>query len=346
MTETRRPTLRSVAEEAGVSFKTVSRVVNEESGVSPELTARVRAAVDKLGYRPDHRARNLRRSSTTTSTIGVLHNDVSNPFFSTILRGVEDVAAENNYLVLSASTDADQEREGRMIAAFMERRIDGLIIVPSSGALANLGPELDRGTPVVLLDLEIGDVELDLIRSDHERGATRAATHLIDHGHRRIAMLGDDERFFSARLRLVGYRNALAEAGIDHDPSLVHLGEHSAEQWRTIVLDVLAADNPPTAIFSAQNFVTEAVVRTLRELELQNRIAVVGYDDLALADLVEPGITVVPQQPELLGRTAAELLIGRVEGDTSPTARILIDNPVLARGSGEIRPPTWSGTGD
>ena len=176
---TRRPTMRDVADRAGVSFKTVSRVVNVEGGVSPDLVERVEAAVQALGYRPDGRARHLRQGGTTTGAIGFILVDVANPFFSSILRGIEEVARTHDTLVLAGSTDGAVAREDQLIEAFVSRRVDGLIIVPSGTGAGALQGELDRGTPVVFLDLEPSDSAVDLVRSDHRGGAELATRHLL-----------------------------------------------------------------------------------------------------------------------------------------------------------------------
>ena len=333
-----RPTMRDVARLAGTSLKTVSRVVNDEVGVSPELTARVEEAVATLGFRPDERARRLRQSTPKTSTIGFILVDVANPFFSAILRGIEDVAAARNVLVLSGSTDRSIDRERQLIEAFVDRRVDGFIVAASDPAIASLLPEMERGTPVVFVDLE-PDIEgaVDLVRSDHFGGGRTATAHLVDSGHRHIAFLGDDPRIFSARLRFDGYRAALADARIE--PGQTVAGSFTADEWRSITVDLMTSDDdPPTALFTAQNFATMGAVHALHGLELQHRIGLVGFDDIEMAEVLDPGVTVVPQRPDLLGRSSAELLFDRLDGDTRPAEHIVLAQPIIERGSGEIRP--------
>jgi LacI family transcriptional regulator len=333
----RRPTMRDVAERAGVSFKTVSRVVNDEAGVSPELVARVAEAIDELGYRPDDRARQLRQGGSTR-VIGFALVDVANPFFSSILRGIEEVARRHGYLVLSGSTDGDADREHQLIEAFLDRRVDGLLVVSSDPSGGPIFGEIARGTPVVFLDLEPEPTTFDLVRSDHEGGAVRATEHLIAHGHTDIAFLGDDPHIFSAGCRLRGYQRAMAAAGLTVRDDRAICGHYSVDRWYEIVLDLLRSDDPPTALFTAQNFVTIGGVQALHELGLYREIALVGFDEVEMAAAVEPGITVVPQHPLQLGRRAAELLFDRLGGLTGPAQRDVVASDLIARGSGEIPP--------
>jgi LacI family transcriptional regulator len=333
----RRPTLRDVAELAQVSFKTVSRVVNEEGGVSDELVSRVESAITELGYRPDDRARRLRQAGTQTGTIGFVLVDVANPFFSSILRGIEEVAVANGSLVLSGSTDGSDEREDQLIETFVARRVDGLIVVTHQLHDGPLQEEIRRGTPVVFLDLEPTNLSADLVRSDHRGGAVLATRHLIGHGHRRIMFLGDDPTIFSARLRLEGYKAAMKQAKLPVGPQVVIHGRHTVEEWRAIVSERLRAPDAPTAIFSAQNFITVGAVQAIHDCGLQRSVAQVGFDDIDLADVVDPGITVVPQQPRELGRRAAERLFDRIGGASGPLVRQVLPPSLIERGSGEIR---------
>lgn len=332
--------MRDVADHAGVSFKTVSRVINGEGRVSPELATRVSAAIAALGYRPDDRARRLRQGTTSTGAIGFILVDVANPFFSSILRGIEDVARERGYLVLAGSNDGLEERENQLVEAFIARRVDGLIVVPAGTGVGPLRTELERGTPIVFLDLEPDDADVDLVRSDHHGGAALATRHLLDHGHRDIAFFGDDPRVFSAGARLAGYVETMRAAGIDVPAHRIVTGTHPSETWRTVVADHLRQPHPPTAIFTAQNFITVGAVHALHDLGLHHRIAQVGFDDIELADLVEPGVTVVPQQPWELGRRAATRLfdlIGRDRtGDHLDHLHDVLASPIIPRGSGEI----------
>jgi LacI family transcriptional regulator len=333
-----RPTMRDVAEQAGVSFKTVSRVVNDEGGVSKALVERVEQAIAALGYRPDDRARHLRRSASRTGAIGFILVDVANPFFSSILRGIEEVARKHDYLVLAGSTDGLREREDQLVDAFVARRVDGLVVVPSGSGAGPLRAEIERGTPAVFLDLEPDGLTVDLVRSDHLGGAVLATQHLQAHRHRDILFIGDDATIFSAGLRVQGYREAMSMAGLEIlDRRIVH-GRHTSEVWRRIIRDLLSETDRPTAVFSAQNIITVGATQALHDLALHETIAHIGFDDIELADVVQPGISVVPQHPRDLGRRAAERLFARIEGLDEPPIQQVIGASVIERGSGEIPP--------
>lgn len=337
-TQPRRPTMRDVAERAGVSFKTVSRVVNREGRVSIDLVDRVERAIGVLGYRPDDRARRLRQGGSRTGAIGFVLVDVANPFFSSIFRGIEEVAREHVSLVLAGSSDGLQERENQLVEAFVARRVDGLIAAtPGSGA-GPLQTEIERGTPVVYIDLEPELLVVDLVRADHRGGALLATQHLQAHGHRDIAFFGDDHTVSSARLRRLGYREAMSRYWSEIDDARVVHGHHSSDVWRGIIRQYLSQPDPPTALFTAQNLITIGATQALHDLELHERIALVGFDDIELADAVRPGISVVPQDPLELGRRAAARLFARIDGLDGPPTRHVISNPVVARGSGEIPP--------
>jgi LacI family transcriptional regulator len=332
--------MRDVAAAAGVSVKTVSRVVNDEAAVRDVVAERVRGAIATLGYRPDHRAQLLRRRGTLSSTIGFVPLDVSNPFFSAIYRGLEDVAWAHGYVVVAGSSDGSIERGDAILKRLIGARVDGLIVVPAGEDHTLLAEEVGRGTPVVLLDLEVDDIAgVDLVRSDHRGGARLAVRHLIDHGHRDIAFLGDVISIFSARERYRGYVDAMraARLGRRRDWTIHGLDSAGATAAVRRLFD-RRVEATPSALFTAQNFVTMGAVHALRELGLHEVVALTAFDDVDMADVVEPGLTVVPQQPAELGRIAAELLLDRIGGDRRPAQRVILSNDLVVRGSGEIEP--------
>lgn len=325
-----------VAAEADVSLKTVSRVVNGEQHVSTETSDRVTRAIDALGYQVDDRARRLRRRDATTGTIGFVLDDVANDFFAAILRGLEDVAGPNGCLVLAGSTDGDAYRERALIDAFVSRRVDGLVVVTSDVDSPVLRTEIERGTPVVVVDLEPPRLTVDVVRSDHHAGARLGMAHLVAQGHRDIAFLGDELGIFSADERLRGYTDAMRHAGLEVRDDRVVRQRTGAEGWTALAGTFLDRGDPPGAVFTAQNFVTIGLVRALHARGLQRDVAVVGHDDVTLAEVVEPGITVVPQRPRELGRRAATRLFERLAGDRSPPTRVLLEPRLVVRGSGEL----------
>jgi LacI family transcriptional regulator len=329
--------MREVAALAGVSLKTVSRVINTEPAVSAEVRSRVLAAVDRLDYRHNHAASSLRRSDRRSSTIGVLLEDVANPFSSALHREIEDVALKRGVLVLAGSSDEDEAREQQLIDAFTSRRVDGLIIVPASHDHSYLLSERRAGTSMVFVDRPPAFLDADSVLTDNKAGARKGVAHLIAHGHRRIGYLGDLMTITTATERFRGYEEQLAESRIELDPRLLRLDVHGLEQAEAATAELMAMPQPPTALFSSQNLLTIGASRILHRLNLQHRIALVGFDDVLLADLLEPGITVIAQDPSAMGRKAAEQLFKRIDGDRSPSMHLVVPTRLVTRGSGEIR---------
>jgi len=335
----RRPTMRDVAARAGVSLKTVSRVVNAENGVSTGLVTKVRAAIEELDFRPNVGASSLRRADGKTATVGLLLQDVANPFSSALQRAVENVAVPRGVMVFSASLDESPERERELAHAFTARRADGLIIAPAGTDQAYLEPELRAGTAIVCVDRIAVNLDVDSVVTTNASGSAEGVRHLIAAGHRRIAYLGDRATLFTATERYHGYTEALAGAGIPLEPAIVVHDLRDAGVADGAVTTLLTRPNPPTALFTSQNLVTIGAIRALRRLGLGDQVALVGFDDFPLADLLVPGVTVVAQDPAAIGRTAAAVLFSRLAGERGPTAVHVVPTTLIRRGSGEIPPP-------
>jgi len=340
-----RPTMRDVAARAKVSLKTVSRVVNGESGVSPRLARRVLAACEGLDYRHNHSASTLRRSNGRSATIGVVLEDVANPFSSALHRAIEDVAVQRGVLVLAGSSDEDEDRERRLVFAFASRRVDGLIIQPSSHDHRYLLTERKAGTALVFVDRPPASIEADAVVTDNADGVRRGVQHLAEHGHRRIGYLGDTHTIATAAERHQGYLDGLDNEKIAADERLIRLDLHGIEKAEAATIELLSQSNPPSALLTGQNLITIGAFRALRRLGLHNRIALLGFDDILLADLLEPGITVIAQDPAAIGRTAADVLFRRLDGDRSPPQSQTVLTRMITRGSGEIRPSPPGGDG-
>ena len=329
--------MRDVGALAGVSLKTVSRVINRDPTVSPEIATRVSRAVELLDYRPNHAATSLRRADRKTATIGLLLEDVANPFSSALHRAVENVARERGMLVFTGSSDEDPEREREVLAAFVSRQVDGLIVVPSGPGQGRFLLERRRaGLAIVFLDRPAAVPAADTVTVDNRLGASRAVRHLALHGHRKIAFLGDLHSIWTAVERERGYLDGLASAGIPLDPGILKRDIRGAEAAEEAVADLLNLADPPTALFTSQNLITIGAVRALRQLGHHQRVALVGFDDFQLADLLDPAISVIAQDPPALGRTAARLLLERLDGDDSPPRHVVVPTRLVPRGSGEI----------
>lgn len=329
-----RATMRDVAALSGTSIKTVSRVVNAEPGVSPALVARVRSAVERLGYQHNLQASNLRRAGGRTEAIGLLLEDVGNPYSSTLHRAIEDVARARGVIVLASSCDEDPGRERESIQAFTQRRVDGMILMPASHDQSYLLGELRAGTPIVMVDRAAAFLNVDDVVTDNRDGTARGVAHLIAHGHRRIAFLGDSATIWTAAERRAGYDHAHAVAGVPVDEALVRADLPTAEAAAAAVLALFDGPEPPTALFAARNLLAIGAVQALRRLGRQRSVALVGFDDFPLADLLEPAVTVIAQDPAEIGRVAARRLFARLDGDDGPPARTVVPSRLVARGSG------------
>lgn len=330
--------MRDVAALARVSLKTVSRVINGETTVAPELALRVNRAAATLDYRPNLTARSLRSGSGRTRTIGVLLENVANPFSSTMHRAIENAAGARSIAVLAASVDEDPQRERTLAMALTSRRVDGLIVVPAGDDQSYLANEQRSGLSIVFADRPPALLRADCVTSDNAGGAIVSVTHLIKAGHRRIAFLGDKHSIATARERFEGYRTALTRAGIEYDEALARWDLHNEDTALEATRDLLQSPHTITALFTSQNLITIGAIRALRALGLEHRMALVGFDDLPLADLLNPAVTVVAQNPAAIGTTACELLFSRMDGDDSPPRHRTIETHLLIRGSGEIPP--------
>jgi LacI family transcriptional regulator len=333
-----RPTMRHVAALAGVGIKTVSRVMNDEPGVSESTRLRVLGASQQLNYQLDMAAGSLRRTGRQTLSIGLLLPSVSNPFSGEIHRALEDALAERGIAVFAASLDDDPQREKALVSAFLGRRVDGLVLTPIAKSQAYVIPEHSRDLPMVFIDREPVGIDADAVVTDNAVGAATAASHLLAHGHRKLAYLGDRTEIQTARERRRGFIEELGRAGLATSAVPVREGLHDEESARLAALELLASDDPPTAIFSSQNLVTFGVMRALKELGASRRVALVGFDDFTLADMMEPGITVIAQHPERIGKLAAERLLARIDGDRTSPATYVVPSELILRGSGEIPP--------
>ena len=329
-----RPTMKDVATRAGVALKTVSRVVNDERGVTPETASRVRNAINELGFRRNDSARLLRKGQT--ASIGLIMEDIGDPFYSALSRAVEDVAHWNGSLLFTGSSDEDPQREQELVLALCARRVDGLIVIPASGDHRYLLPEIAAGIASVFVDRPAGMIDADAVLADNIGGTRTGVTHLIRQGHRRIGFIGDDPHIYTAAQRHQGYQEAMAGAGLETAPSWVAMGKPAPDGIRDTLRRMLGGPSPVTALFCGNNRIT---VLALREIAAAGRrIALVGFDDFELADLLNPGVTVVAQNPAEMGRRATELLFGRLAGARGPTQYVELGTQLIVRGSGEIPP--------
>ena len=334
-------TMRDVADRAGVGLATVSRVVNGASGVAPELAEKVRAAARELGYRHDATASSLRRADRRTDTVALVLEDVANPFSSALQRAITDAAAERGVLVLSGSSDENPNRERDLVETFTARRADGLIVVPTGRADDALRAAQSFGTPLVAVDRMVDLDGVDTVTVDNREGTAAAAARLREAGHRRVAYFGDQATIWTAGERLAGFSDVFpaGQAGQAGPAGPIRRGLSSVEAAEQAAREALASPEPPTAFVSGQNLITIGIRRALQEAGLEHRIALVGFDDFPLADLLTPGVSVIAQDPAQLGIEAARLLFARLDGHEGPARHAVVPTRYIARGSGEIAAP-------
>jgi LacI family transcriptional regulator len=322
---------------AGVSLKTVSRVVNAEGGVSGRLDSRVRAAIDRLDYRPDLSASSLRRTDRKTGTIGLVSQDLADPFSSTVHRAVVDIALRRGVFVIAGSSDNNEARERELIAAFSSRRVDGLIILTASHDQSQLVIEQRRGTAMVFVDRDPAGLDADSVMTDGQAGVCLGLSHLVAHGHREIGYLGDLQSSATAALSYQIYRQELDAQGLDVNTRLVKLDLRGVQRAEAAAIELLTQAQPPSALFAMTNMLYIGAFRALRKLDVRDRVALIGFDDFVSADRIQAGITVIAQDAATLGRTAADQLFRRIDGDRSPSRSLAIPPLLISRGSGEVR---------
>ena len=323
--------MRDVAEMAGVSLKTVSRVINAEAGVTAATTERVTSAIAELGFERNDLAASLRHGRSS-STLGLVIEDVANPFYSAVAQAVEAAARDRGFLLITASAREDATRERELVAALLRRRVDALLIVPAGSDHRYIA----ASSHPVFLDRPPLGIEADTVLLDDLGGARSAVEHLIAHGHTRIACVADDAGLYTMRQRITGYREALEAAGIEHDPSLLSTGTGDVASAEAAVARLLAMPDKrrPTAIFTANNRNTIGALHALANVPRQ--VALAGFDDFELADLL--GTTVVRADPWKLGEQGAALAFARLDGDERPPLTVTIPTQLIARGSGEHAP--------
>lgn len=326
----RRPTLHDVANEAGVSIKTVSRVVNN-LGVSPARTQRVQDAIIRLGYRPNQLASTL-KSGAATSTIGLVLKDISNEFYASITLGVASVARSQSTQLITAASDEDidSDEELGLIFDLCRRRVDGMIIIPRGGDYSSLRTEIDMGTPMVFLDREPSGLAADTVVLDNAGGSRAAVAKLVEEGHRRIAIISHSLALDPVKQRYDGALSALSDAAIPLDPALVVTDILDPDSARTEMDRLLDLDDPPTAVFCAFNRITEGAVTAVWERGADTVVA--GFDDFRFSRLVPVPLLLVAYDAREYGRIAAELLFARIAGDRSDPRHVTVATHLVHTG--------------
>ncbi len=325
-------TISDVANRAGVSTATVSRALNGKSTVAPELAARVVAAADELGYRPNGPARNLRKQET--AVLALIISDVENPFFTAISRGVEDVAHAAGYSVVLCNSDDDPDKEREYVDVALQERVAGVLLSPAgrgdSAELLNA-----NNTPVVAVDRPLPNSFGDTVLVDTRLAAKQATLHLAEQGYARPACVTGPTGVLTADDRLAGYRDALRSVKLPSDPSLVRRCEFQGSGSKDAARSLLTQDDAPDAVLVANNTMAIGVLESLAELGLRpgRDIGVVAFDDAPWATLLDPPLTVVSQPAYDMGAVGAQLLLDRIGGEITEPSTTTLSAHLVARGS-------------
>lgn len=321
--------IQDVAKLAGVSIATVSRVLNGRDHVHKDVANRVRMAAQELQYQPSRAARALRAKQATI--IGLLITDIQNPFFTALVRGVEDVAQRNGYSLILCNSDEDPQKERRYIEVLCAERVAGAIVVPAREQQHALKLFRDHHIPLVTVDRRSKDEESDAVLVDNVRGAREATAHLLANGYRRIGIISGPATTTTGRERLEGYRQALHEAGIEHDPSLERIGSFKEESGRQLTYELLDVVKPIDALFISNNLMTLGALAALNECKLRipDDIAVVSFDEMPWASLNMVSLTTVTQPVYEIGSTAALRLFQRLQNPKAFTRQEIVLAPTL-----------------
>jgi LacI family transcriptional regulator len=281
-------------------------------------------------------AGSLRRTNGKTKTIGILLEDISNPFSAALYRIYEDYAAEKGYLILAGSLDEQPEREHELVNLFISRRVDGLLIAPSGNDHAYLKGEVAKGMHFGFIDRPPVNFKADAVLSTNREGSFEAVNHLISFGHKKILFLGDDPAIYTAQERYEGYAKALKRAKFGIDKGLVLRGLENEESAIAEVRKVLRSSDAPTAIYATQNLLTWVAMKALRAENLEEKIALVGFDDLPGAELLRPAVSLVKQDLAEMGRRSIEMLFNRIDGQQNEVQTVIVPTTFTPMGSGEI----------
>jgi LacI family transcriptional regulator len=327
-------TVRDVAKRANVSQATAARALGGYGHVSAAAKRAVLRAAAELQYRPNGVARSL--VSGSTNTIGLIVGDIENPFFATVARALADAVEETGYTLLLANSDEDLEREQRAADALLGRLVDAIAVAPAIDTDgAHLRQVTAAGRPLVLFDRAIRGLDVDTVLVDNAAGATTAIRHMLAYGHREIGVVTDAPEIWSTGERLRGYRRALREAGIPERPDLISVGASDQAGGYQAARRLLGREDRPRALFTINNLMTAGAVRAARDLGLSipGDLALIAFDDLDWATLVDPPITVVAQPIIELGRTVGDRILARLRGDTAKPKRIRLATELIVRAS-------------
>ena len=325
-------TIKDVAALAGISYTTVSHVVNNTRPVSQEVRLKVEAAIKSLDYVPSAVARSLK--AKTTATIGLLVPNSLNPYFAELARGIEDYCERNGYCVILCNSDDNPDKQRSYLRVLLEKRIDGLIVASAGGDSGLAQGLAGVKTPMVIVDRGLDGVDADLVRIDHEYGAYLATRHLLELGHRDIATIGGPASTSVAQMRLAGYCRALKEAGIDVRQERMLESDFTSTGGYNAAATLLES-NPPSAIFAGNDMIGIGVLRAAaeRNVRVPSELSVIGFDDIQMSRYVYPALTTVGQSILQLGEMAASVLLRRIATPDLATDQRIVTPSIVLRES-------------
>lgn len=328
-------TIQDVARRAGVSSATVSRVINNSGYISQNARDQVEKAMKELEYNPSRVARRLRVTDGDRKLFGLLIADIQNPFYVDVIRGVEEMAFTRDYAVYPCNFAQDIKKEKVYLDILQSEAIDGLIVTPYHEEDELVKSLVHEGFPIVCVDRNLSNVDVDVVVVDNKAGTYRAIKHLIQLGHKRIGFIGGLYSIPTSRHRKDGYLKALKEHDIPVDKSLIQFGDSKYENGKQLVQNFLDMDEPPTALFTGNNVITLAGLEVIhsRGLKIPDDIAIVGFDDMYWSNSLNPPLTAVSQPGYEIGRQAARMLFERLNEPNKPPRKIVLNTELMIRKS-------------
>lgn len=327
-------TIRDVAQRAGVSTMTVSRVLNNSGYVSAEARTRVEAAVAELGYVPNTLGLSLRFKRT--QTLALVVTDITNPFFTSMARGVEDLASQHGFSTILCNTDESEAKQADYLTILMQKRVDGVLLVPARSAADPIRWLQHRNVPVVILDRQTPGARVDCVRGQSEEGGHALAALLYDMGHRKVALLTGPAYVSTAAERAAGFEAAWRERGLTPHTGAIAFGNFTVPSGYAMMQRILASDWRPTAVIAANNFIAIGAYRALRDagLTVPDDVSLVTFDNLPENLLLEPFLTVAEQPAYQMGQVATRVLLERLAGEGPPEPQdIRLPNNIVIRRS-------------
>ncbi|MEX0928139.1 MAG: LacI family DNA-binding transcriptional regulator [Balneolales bacterium] len=329
-------TLQEVAKKAGVSITTVSRVLNNSSKVNEDTRTRVQGAVNKLGYQPSRVAQRMRYQQGHSKLLGLIIPDIQNPYYSSIVRGVEDVAYKRNYALILCNSDEEAAKEKFYLEVLRSESVDGVIFPPIHEHGRMIGELVKNGLPVVCVDRRLANLTVDTVVVNNHKGAYNATSELINLGHRRIGFISSMPHFSSFKERRQGYEDALTSHGIPVNEDYIRLGDQrKPESGRVFAHELLGLDKKPTAFFVSNNLMTLGAIEAIhqKDLKIPDDVSIIGFDDMPWAKSINPPLSVVRQPGYEMGRRAAEMFFQRIEEPDREPVLVMLEPTLVLRDS-------------